>query len=124
MKGLMGEAKESLWRERLTRFESSGKTVAAFCLAEGLRLPTFYRGKRKLASRSAKRRGRRAETSLPAKGGQAFVPVRIEDAALGEVELPNGARVRVRSNELDVMAAAMVAAGRISAGVETQPQRC
>jgi len=94
MKGLVGEARESLWRERLARFESSGKTVAAFCRAERLRMPTFYQWKRKLASRSAKRRDRRAERCFPAHGGQTFVPVRIEDAALVEMELPNGARLR------------------------------
>jgi hypothetical protein len=64
MRRVVDEAKRRLWRERLARFARSGKTVAAFCSAERVSVPTFYQWKRKLASESVRRGSRRADASL------------------------------------------------------------
>jgi hypothetical protein len=41
-------AKALLWRERFARFSSAGSTVAAFCAAEGVSVPSFFEWRRKL----------------------------------------------------------------------------
>jgi hypothetical protein len=42
MRRVVDETRRTLWRERLARFALSGRTVAAFCSAEGVSVPTFY----------------------------------------------------------------------------------
>ena len=44
------------WTERLSRFRSSGRTVAAFCQSEGVSEASFYLWKRKL-TRTTERTG-------------------------------------------------------------------
>ena len=39
---------ESLWRERIARQEASGKTIAVFCLEEGVGKSTFSNWRRRL----------------------------------------------------------------------------
>jgi hypothetical protein len=46
------------WTERLSRFRSSGRTVAAFCQSEGVSEASFYLWKRKL-TRPTERPGQR-----------------------------------------------------------------
>jgi hypothetical protein len=46
------------WTERLSRFRSSGRTVAAFCQNEGVSEASFYLWKRKL-TRPTERKGQR-----------------------------------------------------------------
>lgn len=133
MRRVGDEGKRRLWRQRLGRFARSGKTVAAFCAAEQVSVPTFYQWKRKLAAESGRRRhrragssssGNRAARSLSGSRARAFLPVWIEGATLAELELPNGARVRVPSRDLDALGAAIAAAGRIPAQVEGERPRC
>lgn len=85
------EAKRKGWRERLARFAGSGQTVEAFCAAERVSVPTFYQWKRKLTSQSAGPKGRQkgAAKSSSRKQAGTFLPVRIEGAAMVEIELPN-----------------------------------
>jgi hypothetical protein len=151
MRRAVDDAKRRLWRERLGRFARSGQTVAAFCSAEDVSVPTFYQWKRRLAAESVRWRRRRAATSssvtrvrssssvkrgatcgslngaarsMRVNRAGAFLPVRIEGATLVEMELPNGARVRVPSGELAALGAAIAAAGRIPARVEVETPRC
>ena len=42
MRRVVDETRRTLWRERLARFALGGRTVAAFCSAEGVSVPTFY----------------------------------------------------------------------------------
>ena len=72
------------WQQRLERFEQSGLSAAAFCLNEGLALPSFYAWRRRLRPAAA------AEPAEPA-----FVPVRLTGAAPVEVALPSGAVLRL-----------------------------
>jgi hypothetical protein len=133
MRRVVDEAKRRLWRERLGRFARSGKTVAAFCSAEQVSVPTFYHWKRRLAAEPGRRRNRRAGSSSSGNRvagsssgsrARAFLPVWIEGATLAELELPNGARVRIPSSELAALGAAIAAAGRIPAQVEGERPRC
>jgi hypothetical protein len=124
MRRVVDEAKQRLWRERLARFARSGKKVAAFCSAEHVSVPTFYQWKRRLASESARRRSRRAGSSSSVNRAGTFLPVLIEGATLVEMDLPNGARVRVPSGDLAALGAAIAAVGRIPARVEAEAPRC
>lgn len=127
------DAKWSLWRRRMAKFGRSGLTVVAFCEAEGVSQPTFYLWKRKLAGESvsgtpaSKAKGSSGEGSRPT-----FLPVRIEVSeaaatartATVEVELPNGARVRVPAGELRALDAVVVAAGRLTRPSEAEVAPC
>jgi hypothetical protein len=142
MRRAVDEARRRLWRQRLARFGRSGKTVAAFCAAEQVSVPTFYQWKRKLAAESVRHRRRQAATpslrtrvrssssrkraagSSSVNGGGTFLPLWIEGATLAELELPNGARVRVPARELAALGAAIAAAGRVPARVEAETPRC
>jgi hypothetical protein len=124
MRRAVEEAKRKMWRERLSRFARSGQKVTAFCSAEGVSVPTFSRWKRRLASQPTKPDSRRAVRSSSGKRTEAFVPVRIEGAALVEMELPNGTRVRVPAGDLAAIGAAIAAAGRLPVHVEAEASRC
>jgi transposase len=79
-------ATRQLWADRFKRFRTAGLTVAAFCAAEGVSVPTFYQWKRQLTPKD------------PPAGTATVVPVRIAtpDPIAPEVEvvLPSGIRVR------------------------------
>lgn len=133
MRRLVGEAKRRLWRKRLARFARSGKTVAAFCSTEQVSVPTFYHWKRMLAAESGRGRKQRAGSSssgngaagsLSGSGVRAFLPVWIEGGRLAELELPNGARVRVPARDLVALRVAIAAAGRVPGRVEGERPRC
>jgi hypothetical protein len=124
MREAVDEAKRWLWRERLARFARSKKTVVAFCAAEQVSVQTFYQWKRKLAAESSGRRSRQLNASSSVNRVGAFLPVRIEGATLVELELPNGARVRVPASDLTALGAAIAAAGRIPAQIEAGSPRC
>ena len=113
MRRAVDEAKRRLWRERLARFARSGQTVAAFCSAERCVGADVLPVEAEAGGGIVSRRRRRAATSSsvtrvrssssvnrwpgPCRESPrgAFLPVRIEGATLVEIELPNGARVRV-----------------------------
>lgn len=118
------EARRRAWRERLGRFTRSGQTVAAFCAAERVSVPTFYQWKRRLASEPAEGGRRQVAPVLVAHRAGTFLPVRIEAAAAVEIELPNGTRVRVPAADLDAIGAAVAAAGRVPARAEGEATRC
>lgn len=105
------------WRERSQRFERSGLTVAAFCGRERVSTGSFYVWRRKLA----------AESSVPArvvdqraaeKASPLFVPVRwpresVAAAGRVEIELPNGALVRVTQGDESLVRQVILAAGQV-----------
>jgi hypothetical protein len=67
---------ERAWRERLKRWVASSGTLAEFCGAEGVSLPSFYQWRRKLWGRCE---GRRRADRQPAPG-PVFVAVEVVDA--------------------------------------------
>ena len=105
------------WRERAQRFARSGLTVAAFCGRERVSTASFYLWRRKLAAESAATvrvvDHRAAEGAPPL-----FVPVRLprESAAAAgrvEIELPNGAIVRVTQADESLVRRVILAAGQV-----------
>jgi hypothetical protein len=124
MRRVVDEAKRRLWRERLARFAGSGQSVAAFCSAERVSVPSFYEWKRKLASRSVGCRRRRTNGLGSGSSAQAFLPVRIEGMAVVQLELSNGTRVRVPSTDLEALRAAIAAAGRVPVAGEAEGASC
>jgi transposase-like protein len=99
-------SKESFWRDTLAAFSASGQSVQSFCQARGLKPPTFYSWRLKLAEHD-----RQAETGVspkPARSratqrqstGPAFLPVVVEPRAAGveetlQVELRGGRVLRL-----------------------------
>lgn len=79
-------ATRQLWTDRLKRFRSPDQTVAEFCAAEGVSVPTFYKWKRRLTR------------TAPSAAAPTVVPVRITTPGpttpAVEVILPSGTLIR------------------------------
>jgi hypothetical protein len=85
---------EADWREIMTRFAASGRTLAAFCRAEGISRSTFdvWRGKL---------RSKKPPKTAPRKASREFVEVTpVSAPPIGgwtvEIELPDGRLARLR----------------------------
>jgi transposase-like protein len=99
-------ARESFWRDMLAAFAASGQSVQSFCQARGVKPPTFYSWRLKLAKHD-----RQVETGVsptPARSratrrrstGPAFLPVVVEPRVAGveeplQVELRGGRVLRL-----------------------------
>jgi hypothetical protein len=68
-------ATRELWRDRLTRFPSSGLTVAQFCAIEACSVPSFYCWKRRLAAEPL---DKAAPKHRNAAGAARLLPVRLQ----------------------------------------------
>jgi transposase-like protein len=119
------------WVERLRRYAADGRTVAEFCAAEGVAPPSFYQWKRRLAAGpSAAAQPRRGRTKHARVSGYAvrrrsgFLPVQLAGLERVEIELPNGARVRVPAGARGALRAAILAAGQVAAVNPAEPPRC
>jgi transposase-like protein len=83
------------WQERLESYRASGLEVDVFCLQEGVSRSTFYRWVDRLKNgipesiADEKAARQRAES-----GEAAFVPITLKASPV-EIELPNGAIVRL-----------------------------
>jgi transposase-like protein len=115
-------ALQAAWRRRWERFEESSVTVAEFCRREGVSQANFYQWRKRL-TRCAKSAGQAAtsgaaaarEQAGVAHGGQtAFVELALAAAAVVEMELPNGVRVRVPADHEPALGAAIRAAGELA----------
>jgi hypothetical protein len=112
--------KLQLWQQRLRRFERGNLTVAAFCQAERVSLPSFYHWRRKIVASHDPVGARRQEAprfpEVPVAGKPAFLPVEIVQAAQAatiEIHLPNGARLAVPAGDQATLEAAIAAVGRL-----------
>ena len=88
------------WAERLARFRSGRRNVAAFCAAEGVSESNFYLWRRRLA-----------RPDLPAAAGApAVVPLRITPSPATPIELtlPSGAVVRFPADARPELIAAVL----------------
>lgn len=99
-------AKRQIWHERLQRFERSRSTVAAFCQAEGVSIPSFYQWRRTLGESARARAVATAASRGVAR--QSFVPVEVVRATTIDIHLPNGARLTVPAGDLAALEAAVV----------------
>ena len=96
------------WRERCVRFSRASMTVAEFCRREEVSPAAFYRWRRRLAKRAEPSEKGTAEAAA------AFVELGWGAAAVVELELPNGVRVRVPAEREAAVAAAIRAAGELA----------
>ena len=115
-----------LWEQRLRRFERGHLTVAAFCQAERVSLPSFYHWRKKLDAAHDLDAGRHEAPRVPegaAGSKQAFLPVEIVQTAAIEMHLPNGVRLAIPTGDPATLEAAIAAVGRLprTADVEAKP---
>jgi len=114
----------------LERFAGWPGTVAEFCRREGVTQPTFYQWRKQLRLAGEPATGGAAK-GLPgapvadkAKPGRApFVELSLAATAAVEIELPNGAVVRVPADREATLRVVIRAAGELgSRGQGVQPQ--
>ncbi len=89
------------WGERLERFGRGGQTVAQFCAAEGVSVPSFYVWKRTLAG----------EAKSPGSVTPTLVPIRLTPSPAAppiEVVLPSGTVLRFPADARPAVIAAVV----------------
>lgn len=118
----MDVARHEVWRRRLERFSSWSGTVAEFCRREGVTQGTFYLWRKRLPQEGALTRAVGSvltpEAVRPAGAGQraaSFVELSLTGrAALVEIELPNGAVVRVPAEDAAALRVAIGAAGEVA----------
>lgn len=120
-----------LWQQRLRRFERGNLTVAAFCQAERVSLPSFYHWRKKVDASRDPVGARRHEAPRfpegPAAGKQAFLPVEIVQAAQTaaiEIHLPNGARLAVPVSDQATLEVAIAAVGRLPRAANGEVETC
>jgi hypothetical protein len=92
-----GLARESFWRDTLAAFAASGQSAPAFCEERGLKKPTFYAWRLKLAKHD--QQGMSPTAAGPRSTQPTFVPVVVEPRAIAEesfqVELRCGRVLRL-----------------------------
>ncbi len=116
-----------LWRGRLQRFERGRLTVAAFCQAEGVSVPSFYQWRRRLgpaSSRSAAHAAAIPKSQTTAVTRQTFVPVEIVTAATIDIRLPNGVRLAVPTADPAALEAVVAAVGRLPQAASQESEAC
>jgi hypothetical protein len=83
------------WQERLNNQKESGLSLEVFCLQEGVSKSTFYRWTRMLKDGIPKAMVEEDVEREQAESGEGhFLPVSIKASPV-EVELPNGAKLRL-----------------------------
>lgn len=107
------------WRERVARYERSAETSAEFCRREGVSTASLFSWRRRLTRESNSESMKRANVPT-------FLPVRFPsgptpgtDAARVEIELPNGAVVRLYGPSDRLLRDAIAAAGTLSPEVSS-----
>jgi len=112
-------ARQEVWRRRLERFAGWAGTAAEFCRREAVTQASFYLWRKRLAQGGV--RGRTVATDglrdarRPADDGRRgcppFVELSLTGTAWVEIELPNGAVVRVPAEREATLRVAIDAAG-------------
>jgi hypothetical protein len=120
--------RHEVWRQRLERFSNWSGSVAEFCRREGVTQGTFYLWRKRLPQEAALSR---AVGSVPvpealrptdaAQRAASFVELSLQGrAAVVEIELPNGAVVRIPAEHEATLRVAIGAAGELgSSGRDT-----
>ena len=113
-------AKRQVWSERLERFARSEMTAAAFCQAEKVSLPSFYQWRRKLTTPNScePAQERRSAGQAPRTFVQ-LIPT-AGTAAIVEIQLPNGARISLPSDDRQLLVAVITAAGQVPGAGDKQ----
>ena len=117
-----------LWQQRLRRFERSNLTVAAFCQAEDVSLPSFYHWRSKLDAPEepigVRRHVAPRDAERTAGSKHAFLPVQVIAAATIEIHLPNGARLAVPTGDQATLEATIAAVGRLPRTPNAENKGC
>ena len=110
---------ETVWRERLARFDRGDWTVAEFCRREGVSNPSFYHWRRRLGQRHRPARGVEPEASgaSAAEVPGRFLPVNVAGLSTAEIELPNGLKIRVPATNAEALRAAILTGHEACQGV-------
>ena len=96
---------EPFWLDLITRWKTSGQSVAAFCAARGVSQASFYAWRKRLIARG------KAPTAC-APPPPSFAAVRVVPGIPVEVVLPTGVVVRVPAgSEPDAVARLVAALG-------------
>jgi hypothetical protein len=114
MRGTRSRSAESTWRGRVARFRRANLSVVEFCRREGVSVPSFYQWRKRLEQeqRPSKRAGRTGNgPPISRQPSRSFVPVTVASAVMGEIEFPNGVRIRVPANNAEALRAAVLAGG-------------
>jgi transposase-like protein len=121
-----------VWRQRLERFAGWTGTVVEFCRREGVAQPTFYPWRKRLRLTGEPATGGVAAAKGLAdarvadeatRGRARFVELSVAAGAAVEIELLNGAVVRVPADREATLRVAIRAAGElVSRGQDAQPQ--
>jgi hypothetical protein len=82
------EERRLQWVERLSRFERDGRTVAAFCAAEGVSAWSFYTWRKKLAPVGGERPKTAGVTTMKAAGAGGFIDVGVARMAAPGPRMP------------------------------------
>ena len=101
------------WRRRLVRYGQWVGSITSFCRHEDIAVTSFYHWRRKLQPTDPQSRHPRLSAREPVAAKPLFLPVRIEQQEVVEIELPNGAFVRVPAQASQALEAAILAAGRV-----------
>jgi hypothetical protein len=111
--GATGDA----WRARLERFAQSGLAVVRFCAREGVSTASFYHWRKRLAPLGFRRRA----TGRP----RSFQAVTVVPAVPGvSIHLPGGARIEVRTADLEAVRAVIAEVARADARLQTEGGSC
>jgi transposase len=94
---------EPFWLDLITRWKTSGQSVAAFCAARGVSQASFYAWRKRLTARSK-------EPIASTPPAPTFAAVRVLPGLPVEVLLPTGAVVRVPAGADPAVVARLVAA--------------
>ena len=86
------EALWATWRDRMERFSQSGLTVNAFCLQEGVSIPSYYQWKRRLSTGPD-------STGEPHAPIARFMPVQIKALTNIEVHFSCGTRIFIPGDD-------------------------
>jgi transposase-like protein len=113
----------------MERFEASSATVTEFCRREAVSSAAFYQWRRRLAQETESAAGECGEAVSPwaTPGGAAraygrsagFVELALPAAAVVELDLPNGVRVRVPADQEAALDAVIRAAGEVAGYADT-----
>jgi hypothetical protein len=95
-------------------------TAAAFCQAEKVSLPSFYQWRRKLTTPNScePAQERRSAGQAPRTFVQ-LIPT-AGTAAIVEIQLPNGARISLPSDDRQLLVAVITAAGQVPVAGDKQ----
>lgn len=95
-----------LWKDRLKRFGLSDQTVAAFCQAEGVSAPSFYRWRHKLAPDGAGSAKSKRDKSITRRqeADSAFAQLTVvgSDSLPSIIELPSGVKITLGNDQTTI----------------------